>query len=83
MRALPKGRREACGAVGLLVRANATVAQAQVGKGNAPGRMKPKRARDAARGEIRRQCAPTGGGIKPLKRGRCGSNAYSAESATH
>jgi hypothetical protein len=50
--------------------------EVQARKGNAPGRKKPRRARDAARGEIRRRCAPTGRGIKPLKRGRCGSNAY-------
>jgi hypothetical protein len=29
-----------------------------------------------ARGEIQRRYAPTGRGKKPLKRGRCGSNAY-------
>jgi hypothetical protein len=38
-------------------------------------------AREVARGEIRRRHSPTGRGMKPLKRGRSGSNAYSAESA--
>jgi hypothetical protein len=52
------------------------------GRGNAPGRMNPKRARDAARGEIRRRCAPTDGGLKPLKRGHRGGYAYSAEKRT-
>jgi hypothetical protein len=33
-------------------------------------------AREAARGEIQRRLSPTGRGNKPLKRGRCGSNAY-------
>jgi hypothetical protein len=45
--------------------------EAKARKGNAPGRMKPRRARDAARGEIQRRCTPTGRGMKPLKRGRC------------
>jgi len=49
--------------------------KAKARKGSVPGRMKPRRARDAARGEIQRRCAPTGRGMKPLKRGRCGSNA--------
>jgi hypothetical protein len=50
--------------------------EAKARKGNALGRMKPKRAREAARREIRRRFSPTGRGMKPLKRGRGGSNAY-------
>jgi hypothetical protein len=85
MRAPLQSGRDVCGVAAKLVRENKCVSRTRprLGKGNAPGRMKPKRARDVARGEIRRRRAPTGRGMKPLKRGRCGSNAYSAESAKH
>jgi hypothetical protein len=53
-----------------------TTVEAQTRKGSAPRRNNPKRARDAARGEIRRRYTPTGRGIKPLKRSRCGSDAH-------
>jgi hypothetical protein len=68
---------------GSAVRSLVAAARPRIGKGNVPRRRNPKGARDTARGEIRRRCAPTGRGIKPLKRGRFGSNAYSAESAQH
>jgi len=70
------------GAAATLVRVSGS-RKAEAGKGNAPGRMKPKRARDTTRGEIRRWWAPTGRGMKPLKRSRSGSNAYCAEGAKH
>jgi hypothetical protein len=65
-----------CSELQAIVRSTAATARPRLGKGNAPGRMKPRRARTAARGEIRRRCVPTDRGMKPLKRGRCGSNAY-------
>jgi hypothetical protein len=71
----------AFGVVVAVVRPGAAAERPSVGEGNAPRRMKPRRARVSARGEIRRRCAPTGRGMNPLKRGRSGSNAYSAESA--
>jgi len=45
--------------------------------------MNPRRARDVARGEIRRRHALIDRGIKPLKRGRCGSNAYAPKALKH
>jgi hypothetical protein len=41
-----------CGVAVALVRVGTAAAEAQAEKGKAPGRIKPKRARDAARGEI-------------------------------
>jgi hypothetical protein len=78
---LPLGGRGVSEPSQAVARPSAAAVRPRDGKGNAPRRMKPKRARDAAREEIRRRCAPTGGGMKPLKRGRYGSNAYSAQSA--
>jgi len=66
-----------------LARATASAAEAQTGTGNAPRRMNPKRARGTTRGEIRRRYAPTGRGIKPLKRGRCGSDAHAPKAQVH
>jgi hypothetical protein len=53
------------------------------GKGNAPRRLTPKRARDIGSRRNSERCAPTSRGSKPLKRGRSGSNALCAESATY
>jgi hypothetical protein len=61
-----------------VVRSGVATERPSFGKGNAPGRMNPRRARDAAREEIRRRCAPTDEGLKPLKRGRLRGNASCA-----
>jgi len=57
--------------------------EAEARKGNASRRMNPRRARDAARGEIRRRQALIDRGMKPLKRGRCGSNASAPKALKH
>lgn len=49
---------------------------AEAREGEYPREDEAQESQGAARGEIRRRCAPTGRGIKPLKRSRCGSNAY-------
>jgi hypothetical protein len=59
------------------------IAEAEARKGNAPRRMNPKRARDVARGEIWRRHVLIGKGIKPLKRGRCGSDASAPKALKH
>jgi hypothetical protein len=65
-----------CGGVVDLEKGATAAAEAKARKGSTPGRMKPKRAEGAARGEIRRRRPQPVRGSKPLKRGRSGRDAY-------